>query len=197
MEVEDPVVEAERVPTRAALLKAAEALFAERGAEGVSTREIAMRAKVNNGLIHRHFKTKDALLREVLESLSSEIASVDQSGDATAVLLRFFRAVRERETYWRLLARAMLDAQPVDRVQRTFPTMERVIELISEIQASGRGPAGVDPRTVAALLAAVAFGWLVFEPWLLAAGGFAEEEKEDAGRDVIRLVRDILNKPCA
>ncbi|MFN2377946.1 MAG: TetR/AcrR family transcriptional regulator [Candidatus Binatia bacterium] len=187
----------DRVPTREALLKAAAALFAERGAEAVSTREIASRAKVNNGLIHRHFRTKDALLREVLEGLSSEIASLDQRGDETAVLLRFFNAIRERETYWRLLARTMLDGQPVDRLQRTFPTMDRVIELIGELQAQGRGPADADPRTVAALVGAVAFGWLVFEPWLLAAGGFSEEEKEAAGRDVIRLIRDFLSHPQA
>lgn len=185
----------DRVSTREALLNAAAALFAERGAEAVSTREIASEAKVNNGLIHRHFRTKDALLREVLEGLSSEIASIDQRGDETAVLLRFFNAIRERETYWRLLARTMLDGQPVDRLQRTFPTMNRVIELIGELQAQGRGPAGADPRTVAALVGAVAFGWLVFEPWLLAAGGFAEDEKEAAGRDVIRLIRDFLNRP--
>lgn len=186
-----------RIPTRDALLKAAAALFAEKGAEAVSTREIASKANVNNGLIHRHFRTKDALLREVLESLSAEISAVDQGGDGSAILLRFFQAVRERETYWKLLARTMLDGQPIDHVQRTFPTMGRAIELIREMQSQGKGPADADPRAVAALLAAIAFGWLVFEPWLLAAGGFAEDEKDAAGRDVIRLVRAFLDQPMA
>lgn len=195
MALSDRATADQRSPTRDALLKAAAALFAERGAEAVSTREIASKAKVNNGLIHRHFRTKDALLREVLESLSAEISSVDQDGDESAVLVRFFNAVRERETYWKLLARTMLDGQPVDRVQRTFPTIGRAIELIREMQAQGKGPVDADPRAVAALLASVAFGWLVFEPWLLAAAGFQEEEKETAGREVIRLVRDYLNRP--
>jgi TetR/AcrR family transcriptional regulator, repressor for neighboring sulfatase len=186
---------AQRVPTRDALLKAAAALFAEKGAEAVSTREIASKANVNNGLIHRHFRTKEALLREVLESLSAEISSIEQDGDEATVLLRFFHAVRERETYWKLLARTMLDGQPVDHVQRTFPTMQRTIELIREMQAQGRGAGNADPRAVAALIAAVAFGWLVFEPWLLAAGGFADEERDAAGRDVIRLVREFLEQP--
>lgn len=186
-----------RVPTRDALLRAAAALFAERGAEAVSTREIASKANVNNGLIHRHFRTKDALLREVLESLSSEISSVDQGGDETDVLLRLFHAVREHETYWRLLARTMLDGQPVDRLQRTFPTMARVIELIDELQAKGKGVPGSDPRTVAAMVGAVAFGWLVFEPWLLAASGYAEDDRDTVGRDVIRLMRAYLEQPAA
>lgn len=184
----------ERIPTRDALLRAAAVLFAERGAEAVSTREIASAANVNNGLIHRHFRTKDALLREVLEGLSSEISSVNQSGSETDVLLRLFHGVREHETYWRLLARTMLDGQPVDRLQRTFPTMERVIELIGDLQARGQGVPGADPRTVAAMVGAVAFGWLVFEPWLLAASGFAGDERDTVGRDVIRLVRAYLEQ---
>jgi AcrR family transcriptional regulator len=197
MSVSNQDTEDERVPTRDALLKAAAALFAEKGAEAVSTREIASRANVNNGLIHRHFRTKEALLREVLESMSAEISSVDLEGDESAVLLRFFHAVRERETYWKLIARTMLDGQPIDHVQRTFPTMGKTIELIREMQSQHRGLEGADPRVVAAFLGAVAFGWLVFEPWLLAAGGFAEEEKEQAGRDVIRLVRAIIDHPKA
>lgn len=194
MSVSDLDTTDQRIPTRDALLRAAAELFAEKGAEAVSTREIASKAHVNNGLIHRHFRTKEALLREVLESLSAEISSVDQDGEESAILLRFFHAVRERETYWKLLARTMLDGQPIDHVQRTFPTMGRAVELIAKLQAQGKGPTDADPRSVAALIAAMAFGWLVFEPWLLAAGGFAEDEKDAAGRDVIRLIREFLTQ---
>lgn len=183
-----------RMTTRDALLKAAAELFAARGPEAVSTREIASKAHVNNGLIHRHFRTKEALLREVLESLSVEISSVENDGEEAASLLRFFHAVRERETYWKLLARTLLDGQPIDQMQRTFPAMVRAVELIRELQAHGKGPVDADPRSVAALLAAVAFGWLVFQPWLLAAGGFEEHEKDAAGRDVIRLIREFLGQ---
>ncbi|HXC52275.1 MAG TPA: helix-turn-helix domain-containing protein [Candidatus Limnocylindrales bacterium] len=197
MSVSDQDTNAVRGATRDALLRAAAELFAEKGAEAVSTREIASKAHVNNGLIHRHFRTKEALLREVLEGLSAEIASVDQEGEASAILLRFFHAVREQETYWKLLARTMLDGQPINCVQKTFPTMGRAIDLIRDLQAQGKGPTDADPRSVAMLAGAVAFGWLVFEPWLLAAGGFAEEEKDEAGREVIRLIRDFLTHPNA
>lgn len=194
MDVSDQDTTRPRAGTREALLKAAAALFAERGAGAVSTREIATRANVNNGLIHRHFRTKEALLREVLEGLSAEISSVEQEGDEIVVLARIFQELRESENYWRLLARTMLDKQPIDHVQRTFPTMGRTIRLLTELQAQGKAFPHADPRTVGAMLAAVAFGWLRFEPWLLAAAGFSEEEKDGAGRDVIRLVRDILDR---
>jgi AcrR family transcriptional regulator len=186
--------EDDRIPTRDALLRAAAELFAEKGAEAVSTREIASKAHVNNGLIHRHFRTKDALLREVLERMSAEVTSLDAEGEESAILLRFFHAVRERETYWKLLARSILDGQPIDRMQSTFPTLGRAVDVIREMQTRGKGPPDADPRAVAALLAAVAFGWLVFEPWILEAGGFEDDEKDQAGRDVIRLVRSFLSQ---
>lgn len=189
--VQDPTDES-RTPTREALLKAAAALFAEKGPNAVSTREIASRANVNNGLIHRHCGTKNALLREVLEGLSAEISATEEEGEQSANLVRFFHALRESETYWKLIARTMLDGQPIDHVQQTFPTMERVVQLVRELQDQGKGVADVDPRVVSALLGAVAFGWLVYEPWLLAASGFEEHEKDEAGADVIRLVRSIL-----
>lgn len=180
---------------REALLEAAASLFAERGAEAVSTREIAAKANVNNGLIHRHFGSKDALLREVLENLSSKILATEGDGEEATILVRFFHEMREQETYWKLLARTMLDGKPIDHVQHTFPTMSRVVELVTDLQAQDKGPADVDPRTLAALLGAVAFGWLVFEPWLLAGSGFEDDEKEIAGRDVIRLIRDYITQP--
>src|SRR5512139_1149701 len=52
--------------TRAAILKAARAVFARRGFEGASTREVAQVARVNNAMIYYHFKDKLQLYRAVL-----------------------------------------------------------------------------------------------------------------------------------
>jgi TetR/AcrR family transcriptional regulator, repressor for neighboring sulfatase len=182
----------ERIRARDALLKAAEELFAEKGIEAVSTREIAAKAHVNSGLVHRHFGNKEALLREVLENMTAQISALDPDGEESAILMRFFQAVRERETYWKLLARTMLDGQPIDYVQGTFPTIGFATEVIRELQSRGKGPTDFDPRAVAALVTAMAFGWLVFEPWLIAASGYHEDEKTVAGREAIRLVKYIL-----
>ena len=54
-------------PGRAALLQAALSLFAERGFEGASTRAIAERAAVPQGLIRHHFGSKEALFKEVVD----------------------------------------------------------------------------------------------------------------------------------
>lgn len=52
--------------TRTAVLKAARTVFARRGFEGASTREVAEVAGVNNAMIYYHFKDKNELYRSVL-----------------------------------------------------------------------------------------------------------------------------------
>jgi TetR/AcrR family transcriptional regulator len=52
--------------TRAAVLKAARTVFAQRGFEGASTRDVAEAAGVNNAMIYYHFTDKNELYRAVL-----------------------------------------------------------------------------------------------------------------------------------
>lgn len=60
--------------TRAQLIVAAERLFAERGIEGVSLREINLAAKQRNtSAAHYHFGSKDALVDAIFEYRRSEI----------------------------------------------------------------------------------------------------------------------------
>ena len=53
--------------TRQQILKAAVALFAERGYDGTSVRSIVAKARVNQAAINYHFKGKDGLYAEVLK----------------------------------------------------------------------------------------------------------------------------------
>jgi AcrR family transcriptional regulator len=52
---------------RSALLEAALALFSEHGFEGASTRTIAARARVPQGLVRHHFGSKEGLFREAVD----------------------------------------------------------------------------------------------------------------------------------
>jgi len=186
----------ENKPPREALLDAATKLFGEAGPAAVSTRQIAAEAGVNSGLIHRHFGTKDAMLREVLERLAGEISRArpeDSSGenssadesrgeqalsegaasgtgdDHTAGLLSILEATQERSAYWKLLARCILDGQDPSELQEKFPTVARVRAELEQLQNAGDLPASPDARTLAGLMVALGLGWLVFEPFLVAA----------------------------
>ena len=54
--------------TRQAILRAAVNLFAEKGFEGASVRDIVARANVNQAAINYHFERKEGLYAEVLEA---------------------------------------------------------------------------------------------------------------------------------
>src|SRR4030042_6248269 len=53
--------------TRHNIMKAAVALFAERGYDGTSVRAIVSKARVNQAAINYHFKGKEGLYTEVLK----------------------------------------------------------------------------------------------------------------------------------
>jgi AcrR family transcriptional regulator len=60
--------------TRAALLRTARELFAERGYAGVGTEEIVRRSGVTRGALYHHFRGKADLFRVVFEQLEAELA---------------------------------------------------------------------------------------------------------------------------
>lgn len=57
------------------ILHAATALFAARGFDGVSLRDISDKSKVNVGLIHYFFGSKENLLKEVFLQVGDKLAS--------------------------------------------------------------------------------------------------------------------------
>ncbi len=59
---------------RAALIDAAQCVFAERGYDAATTREIAERAACAEGLIHRYFEGKHGLLLAVMEGKAARVA---------------------------------------------------------------------------------------------------------------------------
>ena len=62
--------------TRAVILDAARSIFARRGLDGASVREVARTAGVNNAMIYYHFKDKGELYRAVLADSFSAFDAV-------------------------------------------------------------------------------------------------------------------------
>ena len=61
--------------TREATIKAAVHLFAEKGFDGTSVRDIVTKARVNQAAINYHFKTKDGLYLEVLKTAFEKLTT--------------------------------------------------------------------------------------------------------------------------
>jgi AcrR family transcriptional regulator len=182
-----------------AVLDAATTLFATRGPATVSVRDIAAAAGVNHALVHRHFGTKQEVLQAVLERAVQEIAAAtDEIADRRVNLQQRFQIVAEHEAYWRALARAILDNEDPRMLQRDFPNVRRMLELLQAEQQQPRSrrkqtppPAPVDARIVVGTISALIMGWLLFEPFLLAATGLDKEDREKVRGQIIRLLQTI------
>jgi len=86
--------------TRARIEAAALALFAEKGVDGTSTRDIAKAVGVTEGALYRHFASKDDLARALFLSRYGEFAAGVEEiraearpfPETAAALVRFFYA---------------------------------------------------------------------------------------------------------
>jgi TetR/AcrR family transcriptional regulator, repressor for neighboring sulfatase len=168
----------------AAVQAAAVELLADRGPREMTVRDVAERAGVNHALIHRHFGTKDALIRTVVAEQSRELA--DRAGalaraDATAMLA----LLQDHAAYWRVLARIVLDA-PTMLADLQLPAAVATLGLIT-----GGAAADEDTRVGAAVAASTTLGWLVFGPHLATVLGLTDQAAFDAriGQAVRAAVR--------
>ncbi len=173
---------------RDALLGSAIELFAERGPASVSVRDIARHAGANQGLIYRHFGSKEALLAEVLERGSSEMfpAALADDGfdfDAVSWLLHHGAAAP------RLIARTLVDDIDISSVRRRFPILRRLIAGYDEVP-SGAGSADLsDPRVAVVVIAGMALGSAIWGDHIHGALGLGARDSIDAAiADLARLL---------
>jgi AcrR family transcriptional regulator len=167
----------------AAVQAAAVELLAEHGPRDVTVREVAARAGVNHALIHRHYGTKDALIRAVVTEQSRQLAERAAAlprADAATML----RLLREHPAYWRVLARITLD-DPHLLAGRQLPAAAAALSLVA-----GGPDADESTRVAAAVAASTALGWLVFGPHLAQVLDLEDAEQFDAqvGEAVRRAV---------
>src|SRR5437763_10922665 len=87
------------------LIDAALRLLVTRPVAGVSVRDIGAEAGVNHGLVHRHFGSKEGLIRAAVERAARMVYTSDTPARASW----FFERLREHPELAILVARACLD----------------------------------------------------------------------------------------
>jgi AcrR family transcriptional regulator len=109
-----------------ALLAAGRALLPLRGCAGLTIREVAEAAGVNLGMFHYHFKSREAFLRALLQSLyedmyaqltfeaDEKLGPVEALRSAMRFMTRFVRGNRA------ILSRVLADALTGDAIAREF-----------------------------------------------------------------------------
>jgi AcrR family transcriptional regulator len=161
---------------RDAVLEAASVLFAEKGPAATSLREIANAAGVNHGLIHRHFGSKQRLVRAVHDHLAQRLAATDPFRRATvSSALDAFHALEGNRTYWMVLTRAMLDGELDDVLGSDLPGGHRMVDTL---RAAIGADADLDAGDLMAMAFAFSFGWLLLRDFIQAATGAGDDVPE-------------------
>lgn len=160
----------DRAATETALLDAAKFVFAERGYDAATTREVAARAGVNEQLIQRYFGGKHGLLLAVVERFGREETThgctLPPPGDCLGSELSQFLHHQLAHT-WKcrdftkvILGRALLDPAIAAEMARTLRE-SRIPCLLGRLEAL-RERGAVDPDadlpSVAAGIATLGFG---------------------------------------
>jgi AcrR family transcriptional regulator len=135
--------------TKARILLAAEEVFARRGFEGSSTREIAAKAGVNISSLHYHWESKDRLYDAVLRTIYGRLIEVSrppagQRGDSArhvpeAPVGRIFDYFAANPNIPRLLLRRILESgEAGDGVEPDVILSSWARELGGRTKAHGR-----------------------------------------------------------
>lgn len=174
---------ADAVRNRQRILSAARDAFAAEG-PAVSLDDVARRAGVGPGTLHRHFPTKDALFAAViadrLRGLAAEAQALGAEADAGRAFYAFFHRLAAEAGQNVALNAALTDAAAVgEAIAAAGHELEAAIaELLRRAQAAGT----VRPDLTTSELHAVIAGALVMEQRLPDAS---------KGRG-LRLVADAL-----
>lgn len=160
----------DREATASALLDAGKQVFAERGFDAATTREIAARAGVNEQLIQRYFSGKAGLLLAVVERYGREeaqgCAPPPVTGTCVETAIHTFlhhqaeHAWKCREFTKVMMGRALVDPAIAAEMGRTL-SESRIPCLLSRLEAlrdQGLIDRGADLPNVAAGIATLSFG---------------------------------------
>jgi AcrR family transcriptional regulator len=172
----------------AAVLDAAERLFALRGPAQVSLREIAHEAQVNIGLIHRHIGSKDALVSAVLDRFRREgVERVHAVGSWDELVDLAFTPTQHFFDYTDLLAWLLLEGVEPTSLTGGESPLDRVVDG----QADEAATALDVPRDAVAALLAMAYGWQLFGPYIARTLRYSEDEAAELGRRVAARAAEL------
>jgi TetR/AcrR family transcriptional regulator, repressor for neighboring sulfatase len=177
-----------------AILEAALELFAERDPGLVSLREVAARAGVNYGLLHRHFGSKTALVRSALdlerEAMAARAREVDDLDEALETLFALYTS--RRITHARTIAWAVLAGIDPAELGSTHPTSRRLLELLEA--RHGPDATGANRRRLA-LLVSLTLGWALYGGFSADVAGLSPDDVDEVERELLALARRIVSRP--
>lgn len=186
--------------TESRILLATLDCISSRGIAATSTHEIAKKAKLNQGNIHYYFRSKDVLMRRVLELLyensSHNIKALQDKGFSPRVRLEmiidlgFDLITRRRDEFVTLIAcwshAVVSGSEWQHQYKRTFQGFQSaVVQLIREGERSGEFARGAS-KTLPILLVSMVQGiglQLAIDP-----DGISPQQIKSAAKRAVRLL---------
>jgi TetR/AcrR family transcriptional regulator, repressor for neighboring sulfatase len=174
-----------------AVLDGARVLFASRPYKDVTMREIADRARVNLGLLHRHFGTKELILQAVIQNYATHYRTVATKSPSVPEALLALFSDASQAPFLRTLAHLIL---------ADLPTHDFIARDGALAVMLGGGPARsrarkaqADDMRVNVLVAFALFmGWSLFEQFLIDASG-KKVSHDRFRKEVFRLGNELLS----
>jgi TetR/AcrR family transcriptional regulator, regulator of cefoperazone and chloramphenicol sensitivity len=157
--VTDPAFE--DLTARARIRDAAMRLFAERGIDGATVRDIAKAAGVSAGLVRHHFGSKEALRDACDEHALDRLMRIKEAAilDGQAANPAFLPSVHPTVLLLnRYLARSMVDGSAA-----ASALFDQFVDLAEDWITKHNPDVTSDPRAFAALLVAMQLGPIVYQ----------------------------------
>jgi AcrR family transcriptional regulator len=200
--------------TRREILNAARQLFATRGINEVSVRDIAAWAGVTHALVHRYFGTKEEILGEIVrrevEAASALPVAPDMAElDPLEVIRRMLLfGLTDARTSMLLITRAELAG--VEPEKMLDDTQYRPLGLLSDWLKQQQGQAAAaaaevgdagpdqtvgplpDPALVSAIIGGALFSLQALGPWLMTAVGLDPQDASRRRDEIVDILLDIV-----
>lgn len=173
--------------SRAAILAAAGAAFAERGYAGATIRDIARRAGVTHGLVMMHFASKEQLFLAAVPGHRDlpEVVSGDRRQLAERVAAAYVARMEKDQSADPLVALVRSAATNVDAATRLYAAMQQnSLELYRDLLPD-------DPAVRVELLGAVMIG-VTFSRYIVRTGALAELSPDELRAYLVPLLHNIL-----
>lgn len=164
-------------------------VFAERGFDSATTREIAARAGVNEVTLFRRFGTKTELVRASLEAVlgASPLARIEGSDDLAADVASIAKAYGQTFRAWggavmTLIAEAGRNPDLAPLLDVLKPNLARAAAILAAHQAAGRLGPGAPMQLLSALIAPLALAGMAQRAGLLPDTAAAPPDPEALAR---------------
>jgi AcrR family transcriptional regulator len=161
-----------RLASKQKILAAAFSLIAKNGYEGTSIAQIAGEAGVSKGLLYNYFDSKEELVKTLVVTAMEEGDKIfaDMFCEDPRITLKnlfhwFFKEMRERHDYWRLITELTFKIEKFDFVHDLAVTkMHEYVGLLESLLAQiGYKNALGEARIIAALFDGIGIEALVLK----------------------------------